>query len=75
MFIELTAMDGNVEFVNANHIKCICKSNMPGEDQLSNGRMLQLGIIILRTITPTTKKLRKKYLIKYIMYVMKKDVS
>lgn len=30
MFIELTAMDGNVEFVNANHIKCICKSNMTG---------------------------------------------
>ncbi|MDM3979204.1 hypothetical protein [Enterococcus faecalis] len=29
-FIELTAMDGNVEFVNANHIKCICNSNMPG---------------------------------------------
>ncbi len=30
MFIELTAMDGNVEFVNANHIKRIYESNMPG---------------------------------------------
>lgn len=30
MFIELTAMDGNVEFVNANHIKRIYESDMPG---------------------------------------------
>jgi hypothetical protein len=30
MFIELTAMDGTIEFVNANHIKRICESSMQG---------------------------------------------
>jgi len=29
MFIELTAMNGTVEFVNANHIKRIRESDMP----------------------------------------------
>lgn len=29
MFIELTAMNGTVEFVNVNHIKRICESDVP----------------------------------------------